>query len=162
MAINPMMVQGAGQNGRSVHPPDPYFAAKFWVEIDGVSRAYFSECSGLSVETEFMEYAEGGLNDYVHKLPTRTKFSNVTLKRGWSDSDELWRWYTKIINGQIETRSVSIILYKNAVDGTGEEKARWNLSRAYPVKWQGPEFRSDGTSCVVETLELAHSGFTRQ
>ncbi|MBX6771396.1 MAG: phage tail protein [Chloroflexi bacterium] len=141
---------------------DPYYAAKFWVEIQGITQAYFTECSGLTAETEIQEYAEGGLNDFVHKLPGRTKFSNVVLKRGWVDSDDLWKWYSQVIAGKIQPQNVSIILYENTVNSPGPEKARWNLINAFPVKWQGPEFRADGTAVLVETLELAHQGFNRQ
>jgi phage tail-like protein len=138
---------------------DPFLVTKFWVEIAGVTEAIFREVSGLSVETEIVEYPEGGLNDYVHRLASRTKFSNITLKRGWVQSDELWKWYSKIIAGTIERRAVSIILFTNKGDNKGQEKARWNLDQAYPIKWQGPEFRSDGNTTAVETLVLAHSGW---
>ncbi len=141
---------------------DPFFAAKFWVEIAGLTSAYFTECSGLSAETEVTEYAEGGLNDYVHKLPTRTRYTNITLRRGWVETDDLWQWYSSVIAGQIQTKPVSIILYENKVEGTAQPKARWDLIQAYPVKWQGPEFRSDGNAIAVETLEIAHSGWQRQ
>lgn len=141
---------------------DPFLSAKFWIEIGGITEGYFTECSGLNVETEVLEYAEGGLNDHVHKLPGRTKFSNVVLKRGWVESDDLWKWYSKIISGQIQTQSVSIILFENKVAGQTSPKARWDLAQAYPVKWQGPEFRADSNGVAVETLELAHAGWTRQ
>jgi phage tail-like protein len=141
---------------------DPFVTAQFWVEIDGIAQACFTECSGLYAETEITEYAEGGLNDYVHKLPGRTKYTNVTLKRGWVTSDDLWNWYSKIIGGQIETRSVSIILFDNRVSSPANEQVRWSLTQAFPVKWQGPEFRADGNAVVVETLEIAHHGWQKQ
>lgn len=141
---------------------DPFFAAKFWVEIGGLTTAYFTECSGLSAETEVTEYAEGGLNDYVHKLPTRTRYTNITLRRGWVETDDLWKWYSDVIAGQIRTKPVSIILYENKVEAAAQPKARWDLVNAYPVKWQGPEFRADSNTVAVETLEIAHSGWQRQ
>jgi phage tail-like protein len=141
---------------------DPYLATKFWVEIDGIVHAVFSECSGLSAQTEVLEYAEGGLNDFVHKLPGRTKYSNVTLKRGWVDTDDLWVWYQKTISGQLETRRVSIILYENKVQSPSDPASRWDLNQAYPVRWQGPDFRADGTAVAVETLEIAYHGWQRQ
>lgn len=141
---------------------DPFFNAKFWIEIAGITTAFFAECSGLSAETEVLEYPEGGLNEYVHKLPGRTKFSNITLKRGWVETDDLWNWYSSVIAGQIQTKAVSIILYENKGQSTAQPKARWDLEQAYPVKWQGPEFRADANSVAVETLEIAHSGFSRQ
>ena len=141
---------------------DQFLASRFWVEIAGVTEAIFSECSGLSVEIDVTEYAEGGLNDHVHKLPGRTKFSNITLRRGWTESDELWKWIAKIAAGNIETRSVSVIMYQNKGQNAGEPVARWDLDQAYPIRWQGPEFRSDGNSTAIEMIELAHAGWRRQ
>lgn len=151
-----MVAPKSAANARRV---DPLLVAKFWVEIQGVTEAVFRECSGLSVETEVLEYPEGGVNDHVHKLPGRSKFSNVTLKRGWIQTDELWKWYAKIIAGTIEPRPVSIIMYENRGVNAGQQMCRWNLEGAYPVKWQGPEFRSDGNGIAVETLVLAHAGW---
>src|SRR6185437_2479854 len=112
--------------------------------------------------TDVLEYPEGGLNEYVHKLPGRTKFTNITLKRGWVETDDLWKWYANVIAGQIQTKAVSIILYENKGQSVAQPKARWDLEQAYPVKWQGPEFRADANSVAVETLEIAHSGVSRQ
>jgi phage tail-like protein len=143
-------------------PVDPFLQTKFWVEIDGIASAFFTECSGLTAEMEVFEYAEGGLNDFVHKLPVRTKYSNVTLKRGWVETDELWSWFASCSSGEIQTKSVSIILYENKGQSQAQPKARWDLAQAYPVRWQGPEFQVDSNSVIVETLELAHHGWTRQ
>jgi phage tail-like protein len=141
--------------------PDPFLASRFFVEIKSDATAYFTECSGLSVETEVMEYAEGGRNDGVYKLPGRTKYSNITLRRGWAQDDQLWKWYDKTIQGKFDKRDISIVLYKYKGQNAGDEVARWNLRQAYPVKWQGPEFRADGNGTVIETLELAHDGWVR-
>jgi len=138
---------------------DPLLSGKFWIEVQGVVEGSFTECTGLNVETELMEYAEGGLNEFVHKLPVRTKYSNVTLKRGFIGSFTLWDWYCKAINGVIEPWDISIVVSENTGGSQGKEKARWNLHQAYPVKWQGPELRADGQSVMVETLELAHRGW---
>ena len=151
-----MVARSSTQSSRTV---DPYLGYKFWVEIEGITEAVFRECTGLSVETEVVEHAEGGVNDRVHKLPGRTKFSNITLKRGWVQSDELWKWYSRIIAGTIDRRPVSIILFENRSINPSDQVCRWNLDNAFPVKWQGPEFRSDGNGIAIETLVLAHDGW---
>ena len=56
---------------------DPFAGFNFRVEIDGITVAAFSECRGLSSETEVVEYREGG-NQRIRKLPGITKFSNIT------------------------------------------------------------------------------------
>lgn len=133
---------------------DPYLTSKFWIEIQGIDQASFAECSAPQVETEVMEYQEGGLNEYVHKLPGRSKVSNVTLKRGITESPELWDWYRDVLQGKVERKNVSIVVY----DLEGEEVLRWTFIDAYPVKWTGPTFNADANAVCVETLELAHRG----
>jgi phage tail-like protein len=87
-------------------------------------------------------------------MPGRTKISNLTLKRGMTGSNELFKWYAKSIQGKIERRNLSVIMY----DATGKELMRWDFIKAYPVKWIGPQFTASGNATAVETLELAHAG----
>src|SRR2546423_852925 len=89
---------------------DVYSTYRFWVEIDSINVAGFSECSGLQVETEIFEWEEGGRNNYKHRLPGRAKFSNLVLKRGIATAD-LWSWYQDSIQGKIKRRNLSVVLY---------------------------------------------------
>jgi phage tail-like protein len=45
-------------------------------------------------------------------------------------------------------------------DGQGGEKFRWNLTKAYPVKWSSPTMQTDQSSILVESLELTFQEFT--
>jgi phage tail-like protein len=36
----------------------------------------------------------------------------------------------------------------------------WKLNGVIPVKWQGPSFSAESPKIAVETLEIAHHGFT--
>ena len=134
--------------------PDPYRSFRFRVEIDGITVAHFSEVSGLQVETETEPYEEGGVNDFVHQLPKRTKYQNITLKRGITDLEDIWRWHQDVVSGKFKRKNGSIIL----MDSAGEDKWRWNFSQAFPVKWTGPELKADSSTVAFETVELAHHG----
>ena len=131
---------------------DSHPNCRFYVEIDGMAQAVFTEVSGLQLEMEVMEYQEGGNNDFVHRLPGRTKSSNLTLKRGMTSSNEFFNWYAELAQGKITPKNVSVVMY----DVKGAELARWNLIKAYPVKWIGPQFNAHDAAAAVETLELAH------
>ena len=71
---------------------DPFPTFKFHVEVGDITEGAFSDCNGLEISTELHEYKEGGVNEYVHKIPGRTKYSNITLKRGFATSNELFNW----------------------------------------------------------------------
>jgi len=137
---------------------DPYLGFNFLVEIDGLVVGAFSEVGGLQAELEFETIREGGQNGFQYKLPGALKYpSNLTLKRGMTDSEALWSWYQDVGNGIVERRSGSIVLR----DAAGDEKWRWNFNDAYPVKWTGPTLKAGSGEIAFETLELAHHGLTK-
>ena len=136
----------------------PYLSFRFRVEFDNVIAGGFTECTGLTVETEVEERREGGLNEFAHKLPKGTKYGTLILKRGFLDSTDLWDWNARVIAGQTEQRkNLSIVL----LDGEGNDKIRWDVRDALPIKWSGSELKSDGNTVMIETLELVHHGFVR-
>ena len=138
---------------------DPVLAFHFAVEISGLFVAGFSDVSGLQAEIEVQEYREGGVNGYIHKRAGPTKYpSNLILKKGITDSTELWSWYSDVMRGRIQRKPVDVVL----MSSTGEESRRWKLQNAYPVKWTGPELKATASEVAVETLELAHEGLLPQ
>lgn len=136
---------------------DPFGNYSFLVEIDGIERAAFQECSGFDSTVDVIEHREGGENTTPRKLPGMTKYSNLSLKWGLTNGRELYDWHRRIVEGDIERKNGSIVL----LDRKGEEAARWNFVRAWPTKWDGPDLNAEGTDVAVETLELAHEGVIR-
>ena len=131
---------------------DPYGGYNFLVEIDGITQAGFQEVSGLDASTDSTDYREGNDPNHARKLPGLNKFTAVTLKRGITDSDELWRWRETVIAGNAQRRNGSIIL----LDDSGQEKLRWNFFNAWPSKWTGPSLNAASSTVAVETLEITH------
>lgn len=131
---------------------DPYRGFNFLVEIDGITQAGFQEVSGLDANTDAVDYREGTDPNHVRKLTGLNTFSPITLKRGITDSDELWKWRQTVIDGKTQRRNGSIVLR----DETGKDKLRWNFSEAWPSKWTGPSFNSTSTAVAIETLEITH------
>jgi phage tail-like protein len=133
---------------------DPYGNFNFLVEIDGITRAGFSDVSGFDSTIDVAEYREGGENTTVRKLPGATKYSNIVLKWGLTKDAELQQWHADAIKGNLQRKNGSII----ALDRQGNEVVRWNFRNAWPTKWHGPEFNAKGNDTAIETLELAHEG----
>ena len=137
--------------------PDPFGNYNFLVEIDGISRGAFHECSGFDSTIDVIEHREGGENTTLRKLPGMTKYSNLVLKWGITDDRELYEWHREAVNGTVSRRNGSIVLLGRA----GEEVARWNFVRAWPTKYDGPDLNAEGNDIAIETLELAHEGVVR-
>jgi phage tail-like protein len=137
---------------------DPYLGFNYFVEIEGLIVGGFTEVTGLQIETEVQEYREGGLNDYVHKLPGATRYpSNLVLKCGLTDLDTFWAWHQDVIQGKVERKNGSIFL----LDRQRVPATWWNFADAYPVKWTGPELRASSNAVAVETVELVHRGISK-
>jgi len=137
---------------------DPYLSYNFIVEIDGITRAGFREASGLDSTQDPVEYREGTDAFTPRKLPGIVKYSNISLKWGITDDQELLEWRQKAADGKVERRNGSIVL----LNSEGQEKVRWNFREAWPTKWSGPSFNATGNEVAIETLELAHEGLTLQ
>lgn len=138
---------------------DPFLAFRFEVKLDNLSVAGFSECTGIQLETEVQDYNEGGLNEHVRKFPTRTKQSNIVLKRGIVDR-EMWEWYRELYqDGRVRVRNGSVIVR----DPSGQQVVmEWRFKEAFPCKWQGPELNATQNNIAIETLELCHQGLERR
>lgn len=136
---------------------DPYRGFNFLVEIDGIAQAGFQEASGLDSSTGAIDYREGTDPNHVRKLTGLNTFAAVSLKRGVTDSDELWKWRQTVVDGRGQRRNGSIVL----LDETGAEKIRWNFLNAWPSKWTGPSFNATGAAVAIESLEITHEELKR-
>ncbi len=140
---------------------DPYCSFRFLFEIQGLIKGGFTEVSGLQVEVETEDYQEGGVNEFVRKLPKTTKYPNLILKRGITDSEILWNWHQDVVNGIIERRTGYIIMLDHSAQKVGTEILRWTIKETFPVKWTGPEFKANSSTVAIETLELVHEGIDK-
>jgi phage tail-like protein len=138
---------------------DPLRNFRFRLEIDNITQGGFSEVAIAETSTDAVDYRTGDDPPHARKLPGITKFGNVTLKWGFTDSTELWKWYAAIVAGQIAAnrKTVNIIVQ----DESGADQARFTISNAWPVKYHPTDLNAKGNDVYIETLELANEGFER-
>lgn len=139
--------------------PPVHHAKNFRVEIQGlanVTLGYFTQVTGFSSQVDVLEYPEGGRNDFVHRLPSRIKQGNITLKRGVITNEKtLIDWYTKT------TQMVQVTTLLVHLDDSEAHRVKtWSFRNAYPVKWTGGDLSAGGTEFLTESLEIAHNGMT--
>ncbi len=132
---------------------DPFRAFNFLVEINGVTTAMgFSEVSGLSMETDDVEYRNGDeKKNHARKLTGLNKYGNITFKRGFTkDAKSLWDWRKRVIDGNTERASGTITLLNEA----RETALKWEFSEAWPRKLDGPSFDANNNEVAIESLEI--------
>lgn len=101
-----------------------------------------------------IEFREGGESALVHKLPGPTKYGDITLKRGLTDSrgGYFHEWLLASISsteGPVRRDGVLI-----AVDRSGGEVKRWNFTNAWPSKYEIATFESRGGDVAMESITL--------
>lgn len=136
---------------------DPFRSFNFLLEIDGVALGAFSEVSGLTAEGDSVDYREGtDVSLHVRKLPGLRKFSNITLKRGYTQDRALWAWYNNIAIGVSDRRDVTITL----LNEQRQPVVRWFCEAAWINKIEGPALKATGNEVAMESVELVHEGLT--
>lgn len=136
---------------------DPLPAYRFSISLidsSGQEDGRFSECTGLEATMEVHEYKEGGVNDRVHKFPTRAEFSNITLKKGVGLTNELWEWQYGFVQGIGKRKDGKITL----MNESGQPVTVWHFKRGIPLKWTGPDLNASQNALAIETLEISHEG----
>ena len=137
---------------------DPYKNFNFRVEIDGIALAGFSECTGLRVEIDVIEYRDGSDPSTVRKLPGMSKVGDITLKRGITASKELYEWLDSVRNGVANRKNGFIVL----LDDARQPVVRWKFINAFPRKLEGPNLDAKGNDVAIETLTLCCEGLERE
>jgi phage tail-like protein len=135
---------------------DPYGQFNFLIEIDGARvTGGFSECSGLTSDTNVMDYREGSEKQLTaRRLPGLMKYNNIVLKRGYTKDTSLWKWRQNVIEGTTQRSPGAIIL----LDDARNEALRWNFREGWPVKLEGPALNGKTSEVAIETLEIVHEG----
>lgn len=134
---------------------DPYAAFNFSLDIDGLTGVHgFSECTGANTEQDVIEYREGTMDITVTKIPGLKKFGDITLKRGFTTSQDLWLWRKTAMDGAVVRRGGHIVLN----DESGKPALRWTFTNAWAKKYSAPTFNAKTNEVAIEELVLAVEG----
>jgi phage tail-like protein len=116
--------------------------------------AGFNECSGLEMTLETEEYMEGGVNETVHKFPTRIKWGKLVLKKGLLTKTDLWDWIYGFTLGKVVRKDGVITL----LNEKGLTHTAWQFMNGLPTKWTGPSLNSQQSAVAFESIEIEHEG----
>ncbi len=120
----------------------------------------FQAVSGLSVEYETETVKEGGENHFEHTLPVRTKYPDLTLKRGMLlENSKVFEWCMKAFQNR-EFKPCNLII--SLLNHEHKPLRSWNVVGAWPKKWSVTELNAESSSIVIESLDLRYQYFTIQ
>lgn len=138
----------------AIYPLPVFHFSVIWGGVNGS----FTEVSGLTVETQMIEYRGGAQLEFsTVKMPGIQKTSEVSLKRGlFAGDNQLYEWWNTVSMNTIERRDITIsLLNENHVP-----VVVWKIKSAWPTKVEGPSLKGDGNEIAVESITFVHEGIT--
>ncbi len=135
----------------------------FTLSLGGAETAgFFREVDGIASENEVVTHTTSDAQgkSQVQKFPGQIKWNNITLKRGVDSNNALWTWRQQVINGQIAEARKEVTI--TVIDWSGTTVVTYNFINAWPCRYSAPGLSAGGNEVMVEEIEIAHEGMTRQ
>lgn len=134
-----------------------HFLVSFQLFPETPNDFRFQEVSGLDVEMEMESFVEGGQNRYTWQAPKRTRYSDITLKRGLFIGSGMVLWCRNAFeNFLFEPANVTIAL----LNEQHVPLHTWYVVNAIPKKWSVSNFNAQENAIVVESITLSYQFFT--
>ncbi len=140
---------------------DPLIGPMFALDLGGAITGYFTEVAGLSSETKvIVQHTVGDKGmQVIKKIPGNLEYEDITLKRGVTDSLEIWEWRKLVEEGKVSEarKNGSITMYTQDFTPV----AQWTIINAWPTKVSGPQLSAGSNEVAVEELRITHEGMKR-
>lgn len=143
-------------NPGGYYPPVGFHFKVEFVGIGNDNDIRFQSVSGLNVEYDTESFKEGGENRFEHKLPLRTKYPDLSLKRGLLTDSNVIRWCQLALEARV---FLPILVSVHLLNEKHESIKQWEIIDAWPKKWSVSDLNAQENSVVIETLDLAYKYF---
>ncbi|MEO1435736.1 MAG: phage tail protein [Bacteroidota bacterium] len=146
------------------YPPPAFHFRVDFLMFPSIKGYSFKEVSGIEAKMEVTTILEGGENMYEHRVPGRTTFDNLVLKRGFVDdmASPLVAWIMSSMNSGFLLPIMTTNIFVSLLGDSGSPIAAWSFSDCYPVRWTTGEMDAENTdSVLMEEIEFCYSSWTR-
>ncbi|MEL6165552.1 MAG: phage tail protein [Cyanobacteria bacterium J06628_3] len=154
--------------------PEILTNSRFYIELslDGSENpvdAYFTECKGFKHTQEVIEVCEVTPQRWGKakhgqvvrtKVPGNIKTNNITLRRGMTQSQTIWKWFNAVQTGNWgeQRRNGSFSIYNQE----GKVKAKFDFFNAWPTNYIASDLDASSTDLAIEEIEMVVEMFTRK
>jgi phage tail-like protein len=119
----------------------------FTVQVEGIAAGYFKNVEGLSMELEVIEFQDGD-DLLLRKRPGRTKYGDITLKKGYVVTPDLQKWWEETVAGSLTRKTITVQLK----DNTGNIVQTWVAYECWPKAWKINGLDGKGNDVVTEEI----------
>jgi len=123
----------------------------------------FSECDGLEMTVEPKTVREGGNNTKQIHLVGPVSYGNLTLKRGMTSNQDLWKWFAAAVaSPAAQTKQRGLLAGAEIVmaDASGAGSVRYRLYDCLPIKLKASPMNAKDGAVAIEEMQIAYSYFT--
>lgn len=138
------------------YPPVGFHFKVEFISIGNDNDQRFQSVGGLNIEFDVENVKEGGENRFEHKLPGRTKYADLSLKRGMLTDSKVIAWCRNALkNREFRPATIKVSL----LNEEHQPLLSWKVYNAWPRKWSVSDLNAGENTVVVETLDICYSYF---
>ncbi|MEU6783114.1 phage tail protein [Nonomuraea sp. NPDC052116] len=145
----------------------PFTAFNYTVEItlpdsaEPLCQAAFAECSGLEMTAEVKTIRQGGQNGGPVHLVGPVSYSQLSLRRGMTESFDLWEWFERVLrDGQQHLRATCEVHLRTS-DRRGDA-AVFVLTGCLPTRLRAPALNAKDGQLAIEEMQIAYESMVLQ
>jgi len=139
------------------YPPVGFHFRVEFLSLGSDNDTRFQTVAGLSVDYDTETFKEGGENRFEHKLPVRTKYPDLSLKRGMLTDSAVITWCLDAFQNRT---FLPVQVNVSLLNEQHQPLRTWQVYNAWPKKWSVSDLNAQENGIVVETLDLSYSYFT--
>ena len=139
---------------------NPIAASQFALDVQGVT-AFFTEVDGFENSSEVITHVQQdskGKRIYI-KAPGNLSWADITLKRGFTADETLWKWRQQVLDGKIEQARKNGTI--TGYDTEGQPVVQYTFQRGWISKWKGAGFDAKSNDMSIEEVTITHEGLDR-
>lgn len=142
----------------------PFTAFNFSIELKlegengkNICNAAFSECDGLEMTMEPKTIREGGNNSGPIHLVGPVSYGQLSLKRGMTDSFDLWEWFDRVTQREQGLRASGyIVILSSNTQAQKKEVVRFRIDGCLPVKLKAPALNAKDGLLAIEEMSIVY------
>ena len=139
---------------------DPYMQGSFFnLTIDGVPAGIFTGCSGISLEINVAKQVQATKEGkhFEVKIPGRTKYGTLSMKRGTTPDLKLNEWFQQVVDGKMQeaTKTVGV----SVLDSEFKPMAKFSFDGCWPSKISVSDLNAANDEIIVEDISIVYGSF---
>ncbi len=159
----------ATKDANSMNEAYPWTKMHFLVTLTEKSNAQaaFSEASGLEATIDVIEFRQGNSKSFSPvKVPGLVKHGNLTLKYGYTESNDFRLWASDCTSDTRKTTMprqnilIELLNVSEGINASSTTSNQYLLEDAWVCKYTAPDMNALQSEIAIETLEIAFERLT--